>query len=295
MAEEFEQLPKSLQNFSSTIVHNRNCRNLLICGIIVLMSLSISLSLFACGDYWKHEQTETTTTVISTPATSARDQEPKPSYLKSNRPIYISNINIYENGLHNFDTENSKKINPEPSKEDSMFLKNRQEIIFNLILTATIHHNITLNGIQMQDIFDKSCVLDCDEQRIKEIIKKYIDKIKLINLNNTENDFDDKIYLNDDVNCLNTTDCSNKSLYRIKRSLSDSVELSREKSSETMQDECLHPEYVVFMWVLCLIALATALKLYYLIKTFLAVAMGIFYVTLILATTNVFETENNAE
>lgn len=48
-------------------------------------------------------------------------------------------------------------------------------------------------------------------------------------------------------------------------------------------DPCSHPEYIVFTWVLCLIALATGLKLYYLVKTFMAFAMVICYAVLILA------------
>lgn len=44
---------------------------------------------------------------------------------------------------------------------------------------------------------------------------------------------------------------------------------------------CLHPEYIVFTWILCLISLATALKLYYLVKTFLAVVLLTVYIVLI--------------
>lgn len=47
-------------------------------------------------------------------------------------------------------------------------------------------------------------------------------------------------------------------------------------------DDCPHPEYIVFTWVLCMIALATALKLYYLIKLFLAIVMVAVYAILIL-------------
>lgn len=47
-------------------------------------------------------------------------------------------------------------------------------------------------------------------------------------------------------------------------------------------DDCPHPEYIVFTWVLCMIALATALKLYYLIKLFLAIVMVAVYSILIL-------------
>jgi adenylate cyclase 8 len=45
---------------------------------------------------------------------------------------------------------------------------------------------------------------------------------------------------------------------------------------------CIQPEYVVFSWVLCLIALATALKLYYLVKTFMALGLVATFCVLIL-------------
>lgn len=45
MAEEFKNLPKSLQKISSTLVHNRKSRTAVICGVIVLMSLTSSISL----------------------------------------------------------------------------------------------------------------------------------------------------------------------------------------------------------------------------------------------------------
>lgn len=45
MAEEFQSLPLSLQKISSTLVHNRNSRTAVICGVIVLMSLTSSISL----------------------------------------------------------------------------------------------------------------------------------------------------------------------------------------------------------------------------------------------------------
>ncbi|XP_015596433.1 adenylate cyclase type 8 isoform X2 [Cephus cinctus] len=45
---------------------------------------------------------------------------------------------------------------------------------------------------------------------------------------------------------------------------------------------CFHPEYIVFTWILCLIALASALKLYYLVKTALASIIVAVYTVLIL-------------
>lgn len=45
---------------------------------------------------------------------------------------------------------------------------------------------------------------------------------------------------------------------------------------------CQHPEYIVFTWILCLIALATVLKLYYLVKTTMAAIMVACYISLII-------------
>lgn len=45
---------------------------------------------------------------------------------------------------------------------------------------------------------------------------------------------------------------------------------------------CVHKEYIVFTWVLCLVSLATALKLYYLVKAIMALGMVAFYTALIL-------------
>lgn len=56
---------------------------------------------------------------------------------------------------------------------------------------------------------------------------------------------------------------------------------------------CCHPEYLVFTWILCLIALATGLKLYYLVKTFMATIMVVCYVVLIsVIFPNVFESSS---
>ncbi|KAH8380471.1 hypothetical protein KR009_010919, partial [Drosophila setifemur] len=49
-----------------------------------------------------------------------------------------------------------------------------------------------------------------------------------------------------------------------------------------LEGECAHPEYLVFTWVLCLVSLATALKLYYLVKAAMALGMVAFYTTLIM-------------
>jgi len=54
------------------------------------------------------------------------------------------------------------------------------------------------------------------------------------------------------------------------------------RSSVNLEGTCAHPEYLVFTWVLCLVSLATALKLYYLVKAIMALGMVAFYTALIL-------------
>lgn len=46
-------------------------------------------------------------------------------------------------------------------------------------------------------------------------------------------------------------------------------------------ENCIRPEYIVFTWILCLIALASSLKLYYLVKTALASVIVLIYAILI--------------
>ncbi|XP_071455544.1 adenylate cyclase type 8 [Hetaerina americana] len=61
-----------------------------------------------------------------------------------------------------------------------------------------------------------------------------------------------------------------------------SMEQDSGKDGKLNLSKCDHPEYVVFTWVLCLVALATCLRLHYLIKTLLGVVMFAVYASLIL-------------
>lgn len=64
-----------------------------------------------------------------------------------------------------------------------------------------------------------------------------------------------------------------------------------ESAYEKLDYPCIQPEYVVFTWVLCLIALATALKLYYLVKTFMALGLvAIFCILILIVFPDVFVT-----
>lgn len=64
----------------------------------------------------------------------------------------------------------------------------------------------------------------------------------------------------------------------------NSKDVEKPLSSELinrMQETCLHPEYSIFTWVLCLVALASVLTLYYIVKISLALLMSIFIMALV--------------
>lgn len=112
----------------------------------------------------------------------------------------------------------------------------------NLNVFLTVHHNITINSDQPIDIRNQS-------------------KRSLTELENKTGNF----LLNSILNV----------------PVGDLIDANYTIESED-ESPCAHPEYVVFTWVLCLIALATALKLYYLVKTFMAIAMVGTYALLII-------------
>lgn len=57
---------------------------------------------------------------------------------------------------------------------------------------------------------------------------------------------------------------------------------------DVIPGECYRPEYVVFTWILCLVALTSILKLYYLIKTCLAIVNVAMYSGLLLVYYDVY-------
>ncbi|KAL1490421.1 hypothetical protein ABEB36_013120 [Hypothenemus hampei] len=129
-----------------------------------------------------------------------------------------------------------------------------QELIVNLTLSATLNTGITLKN---------NCSGEC--------FKTLIDKLQG--------------FLNNETTLVNDTLKKSFSFRRRKRSLISqevTTDVSCSTSGSCKGTYCKHPEYIVFTWVLCMIALATALKLYYLVKLLLTVLMVAVYTVLIL-------------
>lgn len=220
MAEEFEQLPESVQKISSALVHNRNRRTTFICAVIIIMSLVTSTSL----ERFRGSSNET----------------------ESSESQNLINI---------------RKITKSLSSN---------EFVLNLSLTAKVNHSIRLNI----NSDNNNCSDQCSDSSVINSINE-----KLSKLNQSLTRIENKLSNSD----------------RFKRSIINETNLNNLDSSDNMHSNtrtlfqyysenevCPHPEYIVFTWVLCLIALATALKLYYLIKLFLAVVMVGVYTFLIL-------------
>nr|CAI5841533.1 unnamed protein product [Callosobruchus analis] len=238
MAEEFEQLPISLQKISSTFMHNRRRRTLLICGVIILMSITSSITLININDQ--------------------------------------SNRNATQDHL-----------------SSALVGKN----VLNLNVQATVHNNFTINVDKKSNCSD-----DCLKKFIGSIdfdgILKDAENItKLANKTNT-------VLQSLNLKLSNLSRSLRFNRRRKKRSLmvhNITSTTSNSQADDTfsgninmLRSNCKHPEYVVFTWVLCMVALATALKLYYLIKLFLAILMVVVYTSLIFQPTdNIFKYFNN--
>ncbi|CAG9864998.1 unnamed protein product [Phyllotreta striolata] len=140
--------------------------------------------------------------------------------------------------------------------------KTNPTIILNFLVKANVNNNVTVN------FENKPCNGSCwsrniENETIKESLLKELEK----NFNSRRKRELDRSYKSNSISDSSDNTINNNAL---------------------VEQACRHPEYVVFTWVLCLIALATALKLYYLIKILLLIIMLIVYTVLILLPTSLF-------
>lgn len=256
MAEEFSALPIILQKSSSTLVHHRNRRTLFICSVIILMSAASSIGLFLCP--------------------MERDNS------KNN-----ANNNNNSNGNYNIDDNSSNLIPPisvlSLQNIASHYIPNRTynaEIRFDVLISETIHRNFSDQNQNLTELTTAEKLQRFSPQELNEIKTEVLDKIlnrtneKITNT--TNNVFNDNLNNNE-----NTIFYPNRSKLASILDHNDFFYLSDDHTN-AQRETCSHPDYIVFTWVLCLIALATGLKLYYLVKTFMAILMVCCYAILIL-------------
>lgn len=251
MAEEFTALPVILRTSSAILVHHRNRRTLFICSVIVLMSIASSIGLFLCPmapstSFIVAEIVENQTTVGT-----VADVSPTAAGLafkETTTPTYGT------------------------------------EIRFNVLISATIHQNSS-NGMPINITLDPQ-----EAAKWQQFPPQNLSSIRTEILHNIYNDTNEGA-----INTIkmNSTDGQSKNLIAMSPNKSKSYALNSDaehvigpgkpmEGDSPQKEMCSHPEYMVYTWVLCLIALATGLKLYYLVKTCMALIMVGCYAILIL-------------
>ncbi|XP_019763467.2 adenylate cyclase type 8 isoform X2 [Dendroctonus ponderosae] len=263
MAEEFHQFPQYLQKISSTLVHNRNTRTAFICMVIIVMALSSSVSLF--------KSYPAGCSVSDDPANDTSTSATTAAQVQAALLLQKTVVDVPEIEVKNLE----------------------QELTLNLTLSAKLNTGITLKNV--------NCTGEC--------LKAFVDKLHYL-------------FSNDSSDTVLKFSSSERNITQIllgkrkKRSLNrpgnldriDAILLKRSHSSKPPVEQtdvtfaepcsdssyCKHPEYIVFTWVLCMIALATALKLYYLVKLMLTLLMVGVYTILILVPYKPFFDQVNA-
>lgn len=280
MAEEFDVCPELLAKSSTSLVHHRNRRSVFICCVIILMALGSAIALLLCPF----------------------------------QPVRLDALNSTTNGGDS-DARASRSGGSSG---------NVGEVRVNVFLTATIHHNITINTNQNASALDtllagtgtgpsesSNGTVDYHQSSgsgSNGTTPGNIDWTKLVSLSQLQTHLKHAISVRD----VSSANSLLNELWRrhVNKSQGATAEAMGSEISEGTTtdpllldveqtvvadgsggdleeeeeeiDSCSHPEYLVFSWVLCLIALATALKLYYIIKTMMAIIMVVSYTLLIL-------------
>ncbi|CAG9767609.1 unnamed protein product [Ceutorhynchus assimilis] len=277
MAEEFHQFPQPLQKISSTLVHNKNTRTAFICILIIVMSLSSSVSLFKSYNAEFRNSLPVTTNKSSIDTSTATTISPlllksyQPSLLLRKSPLYVPEIEV-------------KNV--------------EQELTLNLTLSAKLNTGITFKNI--------NCTGECLKQFVEKLHNLWSNDSIVQLASSSSNDTIVKFSTNGNNNLTqilmgkrrkkrSMRQCSeplakcNWKMKRLRRELTESTTteefpLNNTTIAPSCSDcvFCKHPEYIVFTWVLCMIGLATALKLYYLVKLILTLLMVTVYTILIM-------------
>ncbi|XP_017122202.1 adenylyl cyclase 78C isoform X2 [Drosophila elegans] len=148
-------------------------------------------------------------------------------------------------------------------------LEREKEYKLNVYLSATIHHNIT---ISTPTSGAAASLVDITSGPSDELVRSTLVNALSMNLTPPRDHFEQshRPY---------TLTTSGHSVSLNNLSYGDFAGV---RSSTDVEGDCTHPEYLVFTWVLCLVSLATALKLYYLVKALMALGMVAFYTALII-------------
>ncbi|KYM77559.1 Adenylate cyclase type 8 [Atta colombica] len=257
MAEEFKGMPTYLQHTSSMLVHNKKHRTIFICGVITLMTLTSIIGVLTCPitvrpyqEVMVLEQQQIPTTIVAAPLPV--QEKLTATTERSGLDHFV--LTFLEAALSDESTEGGKTI---LSTENNTLETGSSNI--ELKLTRVVNDREPgksrrefFRFYRYEQHYGKPEIGSRHYRRVAR--KRDIEgsQRKILSVVGEENQ-----------------------KARSKR-------LALMSSNELEETDCIRPEYMVFTWILCLIALASALKLYYLVKTALAAAIVVVYAVLIL-------------
>ncbi|KAJ8871129.1 hypothetical protein PR048_027433 [Dryococelus australis] len=261
MAEEFSQLPDMLRTMSNVLVHHRNRRTVFICCVVLLMSATSSVSLIMCP-------CELLTNVTSPMATTR-------SVSDGNQSISQVILSLILTITAQNRTKSEVASPPIAVSLDPNCLTNSSQQGANctqsIMLTAKSTLNISRNRRKRKTI-DSVWAGSRDSSDIPDT---YSEKVK-----HSDDDVESEVKRRKRSASVE----SGGNAMKRQRSTGFIVARTLASSEDVLLPDnlCFRPEYIVFTWVLCLVALATSLKLYYLVKTALAATMVTAFAILII-------------
>lgn len=270
MAEEFKSFPTTLQHFSSMLAHDKQRRTVFICCVISLMALTSMLSVIACPRV-KNCDVEDPVNPLPVQAKAPerkQTREAPDAGLGSSRSLDELILNFLSAALRDDMVDKDKESNSKnKSRSDDAVESSNIEVKLSHIVDGSANR--------------------AERRSRKEVFRfykyeKYF-KDKKHSHRNKRHKTSSDIVSKFSVKSINGKDksVSTRKLMSIFSDNETSMAAMRSCDSDKWLD-CMHPEYAVFTWVLCLIALASALKLYYLVKTALATVIVLVYALLIL-------------
>ncbi|XP_014225754.1 adenylate cyclase type 8-like isoform X1 [Trichogramma pretiosum] len=242
MADEFKALPQSQQRLSSSLVHNKQRRTVFICGVIGLMALTSVIGAIACPVNGGEQQQQV-------PQDSALFERQRATPLPT--------------------------ASDKPMEESLRDARRADNLLLNLLEAALAEEKNQLADEvgNLTEKIDHSTLVR--SRRHRDHLRYYEDGHRHRHRHHHGEQLGHHRQKRQQLAPTTTTLSEGGN--------NDDKQQQHEPDRKILQEvQCLRSEYIVFTWILCLVALASALKLYYLIKTALATMIVIVYAVLIL-------------
>lgn len=247
MAEEFKTLPTYLQHASSMLVHNKQHRTLFICSVISLMALTSIVGVLSCP-----------TSIRRYPEALVLEQQQLVTPTLRPERLVATTVGLDQLILTFLET--ALRDDTLEAQRNASARRNQTEALGS-------------SGIEMARAVDDGADLARGRRR-KELFRFYRHEQRR-GLPSGRH-YRRLARRSEDV-------ASRKILSTPEAEPGVDALYSMDYDEEVaLESTCVRPEYIVFTWILCLIALASALKLYYLVKTALATIIVSTYAVLIL-------------